>query len=96
MSKLRRITWAGNVARIGRAELHTGFWWGKPQRRDHLEDPGVDDMVTSKFIFKKWDGGLDWIDVALDRDIWASCCDFCNEPSAFIKCGEFLDYFITC
>jgi hypothetical protein len=23
-----------------------------------------------KWIFKKWDGGMDWIDLAQDRDLW--------------------------
>jgi hypothetical protein len=35
-----------------------------------LEGPGVDAKIISKFIFKKWDGDLDWIDLAQDRDRW--------------------------
>ena len=23
-------------------EVHTGFWWGDPRERDHVEDLGVD------------------------------------------------------
>jgi hypothetical protein len=26
--KSRRMRWAGHVARMGRAEVYTGFWWG--------------------------------------------------------------------
>jgi len=37
---------------------------------DHLEDPGLDWWISLKLIFKKWDGGMDWIDVAQDRDRW--------------------------
>jgi hypothetical protein len=38
---------------------------------DHLEDPGVDGSMILKWIFKKWDwGGMDWIDMAQDRDRW--------------------------
>jgi hypothetical protein len=35
-----------------------------------LEDPGVDGRIILKWIFKKWDGGMDWIDMAQDRDRW--------------------------
>ena len=31
---------------------------------DHLEDQGVDGEII-KWIFKKWDGGMDWIDPLL-------------------------------
>jgi hypothetical protein len=33
-----------------------------------LEDPGVDGRIIVKWIFKKWDGGMDWIAMAQDRD----------------------------
>jgi len=33
----------------------------------------------------------DWIEVAQDRDKAAGTCDYSNEPSVSIKCGEFLD-----
>ena len=32
----------GDVARMGRGEVHTGFWWGKWYNGEHLEDTGVD------------------------------------------------------
>jgi len=40
--KSRRMRWAGYVARMGRGEVYTGFWWGNLRERDHLGDPGVD------------------------------------------------------
>jgi len=37
-------------------------------------------------------GGMDWIELAQDRDRWRLViCEFGNEPSGSIKCGEFLD-----
>ena len=37
-----------------------------------MEDPGVDWRIILRWIFRKWDGGLDWIDPAQDRDRWRS------------------------
>jgi len=34
-----------------------------------LEDIGVAERMILKWAFKKWDGDMDWIDVA-DRDRW--------------------------
>jgi hypothetical protein len=42
---------------------------GKPKEGDHLEDPGVNGIIL-KYIFKKWDGGMDWIDMVQDRNRW--------------------------
>jgi hypothetical protein len=36
-------------------------------------------------------GGMDWIELAQDRDSWQGTCGCGNEPSGSIKCGEFLD-----
>jgi len=35
-----------------------------------MEDPGVDGRIKLWWIFRKWDGGMDWIDLAHDRDTW--------------------------
>jgi hypothetical protein len=41
--------------------VHTGFWWGDRREGDHLGDPGIDGRIILKWIFKKWDRGMNWI-----------------------------------
>jgi hypothetical protein len=55
--KSRRMRWAGHVARMGRREVHTRFWWGYLRERDNLEDPGIDGSIILRCIFRKWDVG---------------------------------------
>ena len=43
---------------------------GDLRERDHLGDPGLDGRMILKWILRKWDGGMDWIDLAQDRDRW--------------------------
>jgi hypothetical protein len=50
--------------------VHTGFWWGNLREGNHLEDPGTDGRIILKYICEKWYGGMDWIDIAEDRDRW--------------------------
>jgi hypothetical protein len=35
-----------------------------------LGDPGVDGRIILKWTFRKWDRGMDWIELAQDRDRW--------------------------
>jgi len=39
--------------------VHTGVWWGDLSERDHLKDLGVDEMAILKWIFKKWNRGVE-------------------------------------
>jgi len=50
--------------------VYTGFWWGDLRKGSHLEDGGVGGRILFKWIFKKWDGGMDWIELALDKNRW--------------------------
>jgi len=51
--KSRRMRWAGHVARMGREEAYTGFWWGNLREGEHLGDPGVDGRIILRWIFRK-------------------------------------------
>jgi hypothetical protein len=48
--------------------VHAGFWWGDLRESDHLEDLGVNGTIVLNLILKDWDGDMDWIDLAQDRD----------------------------
>jgi len=37
-----------------------------------LEDPGLGGSIILRCIFKKWEGGMDWIDMAQGRKMWPS------------------------
>jgi hypothetical protein len=38
---------------MGREEVYTGFWWKNLRERDHLGDPGVDERIILRWIFRK-------------------------------------------
>ena len=50
--------------------MHTGIWRGNLKGRDHLGDPGLDGKIILRRIFRKWEGDMDWIDLAQVWDIW--------------------------
>jgi hypothetical protein len=54
-----------------------------------LEDPGIDGRIILRWIFRKWDvsawAGLIWLRIGQAADT----CECGNEPSGYIKCGEF-------
>jgi ribosomal protein L34E len=56
-----------------------------------MEDPGVDGRIILTRIFRKSKGGMDWINLAQDRDRWQRCGECGNELSGSIQFGEFLD-----
>jgi hypothetical protein len=66
---------------------------GKPEGRRPLERPRRrwEDNIKMDLREVGW-GGMDWINVAQDRDRWRALVNAVMKiPSGSIKCGEFLE-----
>jgi hypothetical protein len=50
--------------------MYTGCWWCDMLERGHLEDLLINERTILKRILKKWNGGMNWIDLAQGRDRW--------------------------
>ena len=50
--------------------MRTGFRCKNLREKTHLEDLGVDMRIILKWIFRKWVGGINWFDLAQDKDKW--------------------------
>jgi hypothetical protein len=35
-----------------------------------VEYPGVDGRLILNWLFEKWEGCMDWIDMVQDKDMW--------------------------
>jgi hypothetical protein len=46
------------------------FWWGNVRKRGYFEDSGVDWSLILRWIFRKWDGGMEYSDLAQNSDGW--------------------------
>jgi hypothetical protein len=66
--KSTRMRWVGQVAYMGRGDVRAGFWWGKPRVRGHLEGSDIYRRTILIRTFRKWNGSMDWIDLAWERD----------------------------
>jgi hypothetical protein len=70
--------------------VHTGFPWGNLRESDHLEEPGVDGNIILRWIFEKLNGGMDWIDLAQDRDRWQAVVNAAMNLRLAQNAGKFL------
>jgi hypothetical protein len=69
--KSRRMRWAGHVARMGEKRNAYRILVGKPEGKRPLRRPRRrwEDNIKMDLREIGW-GGMDWIDLAQDRDQW--------------------------
>ena len=63
---------------------------GKAEIKRPLGRPGVDGRIILRWIFRKWDGGMDWIDLAEDRDRWRALVNGVKNLRVPLNAGNFL------
>jgi hypothetical protein len=54
MIKSRRIRWVGHVVGLWKRRGVHGVLVGKLEGRDLLEDPGVEEKIILRWIFRQW------------------------------------------
>jgi hypothetical protein len=84
------MRWAGHVARLGK--VCTEFWWGNLRERDHWGDPDVNGRIILTWVFRKWEGLWGLQAFGSGEGQVAGSCEYGNELSSSMKCGEFLDW----
>jgi hypothetical protein len=61
------MIWAGHIARMGKKEIITEFWWESQKEIHQQEDSDVGRRIIIKLILEKEDGvictGLLWVGV---------------------------------
>jgi hypothetical protein len=69
--KTGRMRWVDHVARMGRRGMQIGFRWDSQKERNTLGRAGRwwKDNINVDIKEKGW-GGMNWIDLAQNRDKW--------------------------
>ena len=79
------------MARMGNGRGVHRVLVGKPEGKRPLGRPRRRWEDNIEMDLQEVGGSGDWMDLAHDRDKVAGTCEYGNELSGFIKCGEFLD-----
>ena len=77
------------MTRMGEGRVVHRVLMEKPEGKSHWEDPDVDGRIILRWIFEQWEG---WIldGVGSGYRQMAGTCEYVDELSGSIKCGEFL------
>jgi len=70
VNKSRRTKWAGHVTHMGERRGSYMFFVGKPERRIPLGRNRRRWEDNIKMGFSEVEGGMDWVDMAWDRNRW--------------------------
>jgi hypothetical protein len=81
MIKSRRMKWAEHVAQLGEKGNAYRILVGKPEGKRPLGRPRSRWMANIKMDLREigW-GGVDWIDLAHDRDQWRALVNTAMNP----------------
>jgi hypothetical protein len=92
MIEARRMKWAGHVARSGETRNANRILVGNPEGKRQLGRPRCRWVDNIKIDLRgiEWDG-MDWIDLAQDRDQWKNLANTVMKPSGSIRCWEVLE-----
>ena len=86
-----RMRWAGHVARMGERRGVYRVLVGKLERKRRLGRPSVEGRIILRWLFRKWDvGGVDWIELAQDRDKWRALLNAAMKLRVPQNAGNFL------
>jgi hypothetical protein len=98
--KLRRLGWAGHVARVGERRGAHRALVGKPGGRRQLERPRRrwEDSIKINLREVGWGAwtGSTWHQSGLEQGQVANFCECGDEPSGPVKCCDFLEYLKIC
>ena len=67
--KSRSMRWAGHIAQMGAKRIHIGYQ-GRQKEREDYKDKDKVGWIILKWILEIGWGGIDWIDLAQNRDKW--------------------------
>jgi hypothetical protein len=86
MIKSRKMRWAEHVTRMGETRNAYRLLVGNSEGKRSLGRPrrrGVDNIKMDLREIGR--DGMDWIELAQDRDQWGGSCEYGDEPSGSLK-----------